>query len=214
VVTSGEYAGNVEIVVMAKLTQHNIIVYSPVKGSTRTIKVDNSDSGRTNQRYPSYNITHVERQHYQGVHSPAWITRQSCLHINPNTFNDQGNSLKDVQLSSTGQYTGDCNSSGQVCGQDVFKKFVELQSGTFTNNINKNTQVLIVGDSPSLPVITHAKKLGILMVSYDLLTIHIWWEITGNVFLSMGECIGEGYHGDINGESRANSKDKKAMVQA
>ena len=191
---------------MAKLTQHNIIVNSPVKGSTRTIKVD--DSGRTNQRYPSYNIAHVEGRHYQRVHSPVCITRQSCLCINPNTFNEQGNSLKDVQLSSTGRYTGGQNSGGQVCGQDIFKKLVELQSGTFTNNVKKKTQVLIVGDSPSLPVIAYAKMLGIAMVSYDLLTICIRWEITWNVFLSMGECMGEGYHGNIGGEGRANSEKK------
>ena len=96
----------------------------------------------------------------------------------------------------------------------IFKNLVELQSGTFTKNINKNTQVLIVGDSPSLLVIAHAKKLGIAMVSYDLLTISIRWEITRNVFLSMGECMGEGYHGDFDGEGRANSEDKQAMVQA
>ena len=77
---TGEYAGNVEIAIMARLTQHDIVVHSTDQGVTRTIRVD--DSGRSQQRFPTYNIAHhFEEQHYQSVHSPAWTTCQSRLQI-------------------------------------------------------------------------------------------------------------------------------------
>ena len=40
--TTGEYAGNVQIAIMARLTIHDIVIYSMDQGVTRTISVDDS----------------------------------------------------------------------------------------------------------------------------------------------------------------------------
>ena len=90
VALTGKYAGNVEIAIMARLTQHNIFVHSTDQGWTRTIRVD--DSGHSKQRFPTYYIAHhADNQHYQSVHSPAWTICQSRLQINPRTFSEEGN---------------------------------------------------------------------------------------------------------------------------
>ncbi len=94
-------------------------------------------------------------------------------------------------FTSKGRFTENRISGGGVCGQDGFKKVVELQSGTFTNSITLFTQVMIVGEDPSLLALAEAKKRGIVTVAYALLTVCIRWEITSNVFIQMGEYMGE-----------------------
>jgi hypothetical protein len=200
IATTGEYAGNVEIAIMARLTQHDIVVHSTDQGCKRTIRVD--DSGRSKQRYPSYYIAHyVEAQHFQSIHSPAWSACQYRLQISPRSFGEEGNSFKGISFTSTGRFTEDRISGGRVCGQESFKKIVELQGGTFTNLITSTTQVMIAGEEPSLPSLTEAKKRGIVTVSFALLRVRIRWEITSNVFIQMGKYMGETVDASISGES-------------
>ena len=108
--------------------------------------------------------------------------------------------LKGISFTSTGRFTENRISGGCVCGQDGFKKVVELQSGTFTNSITSDTQVIIAAKEPSLLLLAEAKKLGIVTVSYALLKVRIWWEITWNVFMQMGKYMGEKADVAIDGE--------------
>jgi hypothetical protein len=200
VATTGKYAGHVEIAIMAKLTQHDIVVHSTDHGCTRTVRVDNS--GRSKQHFPTYSIAHlVADQHFQSVRSPAWTACQARLQISPRTFSEEGSLLKGISFTSTGRFTENRISGGGACGQVGFKNVVILQSGTFTNSITPFTQVMIVGEDPSPLALAEAKKRGIVTVSYALLRVCIRWEITSNVFVQMGKYMGERVDVAIRGES-------------
>jgi hypothetical protein len=109
--------------------------------------------------------------------------------------------LKGISFTSTGRFTENRICGGGVCGQGGFKKVVELQSGTFTNSITPFTQVMIVGEDPSLLALAEANKRRIVTVAYALLRVCIRWEITSIVFVQMGKYMGERVDIAIRGES-------------